>query len=163
MSQDLEALHQLHDISVAPPSTGRLANGARALLRRLLRPILQKQADYNAANARVATQVAQEIEKLTHQIENLESTLRRLSDGVGWLPEAHTNFRAETMLRLEELERLYAAIHAEQRREIAEHAEALQGIGDALREKLADLSARQEQALALLRSERARARDPLER
>ena len=101
---DLALVHALHDLLQPAPATGRrVLRPVVAFLRRLLRPvlhpILERQTLYNAANARLASDLRQEIRSLHDELRGEIDTLgERLQTALEHTREA-TELQHETLAK----------------------------------------------------------------
>jgi hypothetical protein len=150
---DLECLHSGYDIEHVPFSShrrivGPLVVAIKKALRKLLKPLVDRQVAYNAANMRVTMHIAEWIEALDDQYVLASSQIEALERGHAELQE----LMSRTQLDVQEIESNFLnRARLELRQEIlAAQSQALQEMGAALR---TEVLAAQSQAFQEMRTE----------
>jgi SAM-dependent methyltransferase len=121
VEHDLAALHSGYDISSVDLNPnrrvfGRVMLASARFVAELLRPLIRRQAEYNAANTRLTDRLKREVQTLRPRYLELRTMTERT------LARNLEDFKAQS----EAAARRYAKLHAD---DIAMHAEALSGLG----------------------------------
>ncbi len=108
MDDELAVLHSRFDLLQAPASGRRLLRPLVALLRRLLRPVLDRQSAYNGANARLTSELLSEIRALRAELQAAgDAGQERLQTGLDQTREVfelqHNTLTKETRASLHAL------------------------------------------------------------
>ena len=133
-ADDLAVLHRRFDLRQAAPAGRRLLRPLVALLRRLLRPVLQplfeRQTEYNGANARLASDLLHEIRSLRDELQaERDAWQQRLQVGLDHTREA---FELEHKTLVKEMRCSQHVLRGEMATERHRQARILDSVRDAL-------------------------------
>ncbi len=146
---DLTVLHGEYDLRQSAPAGRWLLRPVVALLRRLLRPVLQplleRQTTYNGANARLASDLLHEIRMLRHDLQaERDAWQERLQTGLDHTREA---FELEHKTLAKEMRCSQHVLRGELATERHRQGQVLEGVRDALIDQIERLAREQRELL----------------